>query len=81
MKGKYRLKPKEYSGYLSGGLLQAMPNLPALAEAGRERMKADWVCDEEGLICSVCGKDIYHCECPDGNGGQVKWRNAGGRGQ
>jgi len=29
------------------------------------RMKTSWVCDEEGLICSACGKDIYHCECEE----------------
>lgn len=28
-------------------------------------MKQLWVCDEEGLSCSQCGKDIYRCECAD----------------
>ena len=22
-----------------------------------------WRCDEDGLVCVVCGKDPYRCEC------------------
>ncbi len=26
--------------------------------------KSAWVLDEEGIICSRCGKDIFNCKCP-----------------
>ncbi|KKN75135.1 hypothetical protein LCGC14_0382940 [marine sediment metagenome] len=22
-----------------------------------------WIVDEEGINCTECGKDIYHCDC------------------
>ena len=44
------------------------------------RTKTDWVCDEEGLICSACGKDIYHCECEETEGiVEIELHNAKGR--
>ena len=48
---------------LSGGLLQAMPDIPSSVFSRGEEMKSTWTCDEEGIVCTVCGKDIYHCEC------------------
>ena len=37
-----------------------------------EEMKSTQICDDEGIVCTICGKDVYHCECPDGNAGQGK---------
>ena len=26
-------------------------------------MKDTWILDEEGYVCSACGKDIFNCSC------------------
>lgn len=31
----------------------------------RKGLSKDIVLDEEGLVCSRCGKDIWHCKCQD----------------
>ena len=28
--------------------------------------KQSLVCDEEGVVCSACGRDVYHCGCDNG---------------
>ena len=28
-------------------------------------MKPIWISDEEGIVCSECGKDIYYCRCEE----------------
>jgi len=35
------------------------------AKCEEGKRKSTLILDEEGITCSVCGKDIYHCRCEE----------------